>query len=121
MFSYVSFCKEVQGLIERVEKGLEELKKLEKDVRGTTSACNKAKVVGTTATVSGALGACAGILAAVGSFMFLNPALVFAAGCFVSSAGITTNLSAEHIRDTRNRFVSLIFLMFHYYSFSMSP
>ncbi len=117
MSSHVSLCKEVQGLIERVEKGLEDLNKLRRDVSGTTSACNKRTIAG---TLAAALGACAGIAAALGFFINMNPLLIPAAGRIAFFGGILTNVSAEYIRDTRDRFVSL-FIIIHYYSFAMHP
>ncbi len=118
MSSNVSLCEELKGLIERVEKGLEDLNKLERDVRGTTSACNKTKIAG---ILAAALGACAGIAAALCSFLNLNPVPHLAACPVAYFGGILTNVSVQHILDTRNRFVSLIFLMFHYDLFFMSP
>ncbi len=115
MSSYVSLCEELKGLIERVEKGLEDLNKLERDVRGTTSACNKTKIAGSSTAAAVALGACAGIAAALGLFINLNPVPHLTVGSIAYCSGILTNLSAEHIRDKKNRFVSLVFLIFHYY------
>ncbi len=108
MSSYVGLCEELKGLIKRVEKGLEDLNNLEIDVRGTTSACNKTKIAGTVATAAGALGACAGVAAALGLFINLNPVPHLTAGSIAYCGGILTNLSAEHIRDKKNRFVSLV-------------
>ncbi len=109
----------LQDLIKRVEKGLADLKKLEREVRSTNSACNKTKIGGTVVTAAGALGVCAGLAAAVCSFITLNPILVTVAGFASYFGGTFTNVSAEYIRDTRNRFVTLVFFIVLYHSNSI--
>lgn len=104
--------KELQGLIGRVEKGLEELRKLESKVRTTNSVCNYTKVGGAVATSVGALGVCAGVWAAVCSFITMSPVPLIAAGSAAFVGGTITNVSVEYIRKSRNRLVIFGFIYF---------
>ncbi len=114
MSSNAGLREELKGLIDIVEKGLEDLKKLKEDVRSTHSTCNNMKA-GFTGT--GALGVCASILASVCSFVNLNRGTLIATG----SAMVVTigNVPTDHVCDTKNRFVSLVFLIFHCDAISM--
>ncbi len=109
-------CDELQRLIEKVEKALEDLENLEKDVESNTFYCNNEKIVGTLILAAGALKMCATVAASVFS---LDPNFLYSVRAFVG--GMVINVSAEYIRDTRDRFVSPNFLIFHCHAISMCP